>query len=443
MVLKSQAELAVPSSAVATHPFDIPNTSVVTIHLVPGGRWLLVGCRDGSVWYYDLDPSCSTNVKFSPQAGRPRLLLESPLATQQASKNLAGVFIAIDHTSQLVNSSESPFKVLESFNLAVAVTIKPAGVDSAAHSFQVWRVDVVTGRPDREESTKLKPLQRLSSFKDACSIINDISIHDFHFAYCLAYPPGATVIVDWRSVNEKAVADDPDRWHLDLEETVSVSRVFELPIAEGSSTVALQRIFLLPGDLLYIIGYEIPEVTLWKWRQSAARSSHSGVWEINPSNPFWLYKLPGIADYVYNILPPITVNGMLHCVAPTARFGVFQISIPNDGNDVASTSITCRRVYAGKLLRAEDGRSPLGYRYGLAYNRSSGWAKISYQQDLRENGSASSVDLHIIWHPPKNPGDSPDPPLRVVTLDEISHRVVTSNLSTFSFFDLALPNYYC
>ncbi|KAJ2919445.1 hypothetical protein MD484_g1020, partial [Candolleomyces efflorescens] len=313
IVLKSQAELVVPISPVATHPFDIPHTSVVTIHLVPGGRWLLVGCKDGSVWYYDLDLCSSNSSDFLPQAGQPRLLLESPLATQQASRNLAGVFIAVDYTSELVNASESPFKVLESFNLAVAVTMKPAGVDSAVHSFQVWRVDVASS-PDQKELAKLKPLHCLSSFEDACSIINDISIRGPHFAYCLAWPAGAVVIVDWHSVNGKPVADDPDRWHLDLEETVS-------------------RIFLLPGDLLYILGYEIPEVTLWKWRQSATRSSQSDFWEIDPRKPFWLYKLPGIVKYVYNVLPPVTINGTLYCSAPTSRFGVFQVSIPNNGHD--------------------------------------------------------------------------------------------------------------
>ncbi|KAJ2925904.1 hypothetical protein H1R20_g11190, partial [Candolleomyces eurysporus] len=321
IVLKSQAELVIPSSIVASHSFDIPDTSVRTIHLVPGGRWLLAGCTDGSVWYYDLD-LLSTDVGSSTQAGRPHLLLESPLSAQQASENQAGIFIAIDHTSELVNASKNPYKVLESFNLAVAVTIMPAGIRSVAHSFQVWRVDVVTNASDKRELTEIKALQRLSFFNDTACIIKDISIHDIHLAYCLAHPSGTTVIVDWCSVNEKSATSDPDlaRWYLES--------------SAGS------RVFLLPGDLLLLIGYKVSEVTLWKWRQSAARSSLplSELWDINPGSPFWLYTVPGGADFVHDILPPVTVNGMLQCIVPTARRGVFLISIPDDGDGLVSSS---------------------------------------------------------------------------------------------------------
>ena len=192
--------------------------------------------------------------------------------------------------------------------------------------------------------------------------------------------------------------------------------------------------------MLYILGYEIPEVSLWKWRESASRSSQSDFWEIDPGKPFWLYKLPGIAKYVYNVLPPVTIKGTLYCSAPTSRFGVFQVSIPNNENDVASASIVCRQVYPGKFLSMEDRRSPLGFRYGLAYDQSLGWAKISYEEDSRrEGGSDFSNDFRIAWRSPKNPRDIPNSPLRVVTLDEISHRVVASGLSTFTFFDLTLP----
>ncbi|RXW13578.1 hypothetical protein EST38_g12276 [Candolleomyces aberdarensis] len=217
IVVKSQTELIIANSIVASHSFNIPDTSVRTIHLVPGGRWLLAGCADGSVWYYDLDLLSSTNDGSSTQAGRPHLLLESPLSAQQVSENRAGVFIAIDHTSKLVNASKNPYKALESFNLAVTVTIMPAGIRSATHSFQVWRVDVVTNASNKGEPTGIKALQRLSFFKDTACTIKDISIHDIHLAYCLAHPSGTTVIVDWRSVNEKAATSDSDftRWYLE------------------------------------------------------------------------------------------------------------------------------------------------------------------------------------------------------------------------------------
>jgi hypothetical protein len=119
--------------------------------------------------------------------------------------------------------------VLESFNLAVAVTIEPAGVRSAAHTFEVWRVDIVTDRPDKGESTGVTAFQRLSFFEDAACNINDISFHGSHLAYCLSYPPGTTVIVDWSSVNDWN-GSDLTRWYLRSAAT-SVSCSLKLLVA--------------------------------------------------------------------------------------------------------------------------------------------------------------------------------------------------------------------
>ncbi|KAJ2919398.1 hypothetical protein MD484_g1024, partial [Candolleomyces efflorescens] len=229
MVLKSQAELYVPSSALATYAFDIPKTSVASMHLVPGGRWLLVGCRDGSVWYYDLDMACFTDMD-SPQSRQPRLLLKSPLATEQASKNRAMVLFAIDHTSELLNPSKDLYKVLEHFNLAVAVTLKPQAGQPASHWFQIWRVGAITAQ---RSSTELQALQRLSFFEDSDVTISDISIHGIHFAYALSCPSGTTMIVDWRLVNDKKVdTDDSDVWYLGTT-IVSVSFIVKALFTEA------------------------------------------------------------------------------------------------------------------------------------------------------------------------------------------------------------------
>ena len=215
MVLKSQAELYVPSSALATYTFDIPKTSVASIHLVPGGRWLLVGCRDGSVWYYDLDLVCSTDLDSPQPAGQPGLLLRSPLTAEQASKNRATVLFAIDHTSELLNPPKELSKVLEHFNLAVAVTLKPKQGQPVNHWFHIWRVGAITGPTAQRGSTELQALQRLSFFEDSDVVISDISIHGIHFAYALSCPSGITMIVDWRLVNDKQVDnDDSDVWYL-------------------------------------------------------------------------------------------------------------------------------------------------------------------------------------------------------------------------------------
>jgi hypothetical protein len=79
IVLKSQATLTIPSPVIVgePHQFNIPNTKVAAIELIPGGRWLLAGCTDGSVWCYDLG---SSSNKSPDPAG---LLLASPLSSRE------------------------------------------------------------------------------------------------------------------------------------------------------------------------------------------------------------------------------------------------------------------------------------------------------------------------------------------------------------------------
>ena len=183
-----------------------------------------------------------------------------------------------------------------------------------------------------------------------------------------------------------------------------------------------------------LIGWGGHVVTLWDWPQSATQSRMPSI---KPRNMFWRHEIRGGTDRIYDILPPITVDGSLRCIVPTNNFGVYLVSIPHDDDGVTPASITCRQMYSGKLLRAKEACSPFGYRHGLAYERLLGWGKISYRPDV----PSSLLNSHFAFHPPNYPGGPPDPPLRVVILDQVSDRVVASSLSTFSIFDLTPRRY--
>ena len=54
---------------------------ITTAFLVPGGRWLVVGCVDGSMMTYDLDPATLTGRQSIPRDGEPNLVsidIDSP-----------------------------------------------------------------------------------------------------------------------------------------------------------------------------------------------------------------------------------------------------------------------------------------------------------------------------------------------------------------------------
>ena len=134
------------------YPLNIPNTKVARLHLVPGGRWLLAGCLDGSVWWLDLNHR--SPLKPDPFGlGGFSLLLRSPLSEDDVSKNCARITFSIDHTSR--SSGANPtgrFGPLDEFNLAVFVSSGGSPRDARTNSFQVWRVGVATGVEVRSHS---------------------------------------------------------------------------------------------------------------------------------------------------------------------------------------------------------------------------------------------------------------------------------------------------
>ncbi|KAJ2918123.1 hypothetical protein MD484_g2297, partial [Candolleomyces efflorescens] len=195
------------------YSLDIPNTRVFTLEIIPGGRWLLAGCADGTVRWYDLDTLSSSKADTFSGAPPPTLLLESPLP-EGTHTSVTGIQFSVDFTSDQVLSTEvDNFKMLEHFNLAVVVTYR-----QTAHvrpkSIQVWRVQVKT--EEGNLPTTLQAHERLSSFfEDSSRVVRSISLYGEHVAYFLR-PPIQVVIVNWRTVNGKQAGIDLDfmKWYL-------------------------------------------------------------------------------------------------------------------------------------------------------------------------------------------------------------------------------------
>jgi hypothetical protein len=216
VVWTSQAGLIMPRSFMAgqPHSLDIPNTRAIELEIIPGGRWLLAGCADGTVWSYDLDALSSPESNSSNEARSPRLLLEPPVP-EGTHKRVASVQFSVDYTSEQVNSNNADnFKALEHFNIAVVVTYRAHHAVVHPKSFQIWRVHAKTGAENL--TTILQAQECLSSFsEDAEDVVDSISLHGNHVAYCLALSV-QIIIVDWRSLNGKQAGIDSDfmRWFL-------------------------------------------------------------------------------------------------------------------------------------------------------------------------------------------------------------------------------------
>ncbi|KAJ2918073.1 hypothetical protein MD484_g2302, partial [Candolleomyces efflorescens] len=216
IVWTSKAGLNLPRPFMAgqPHSLEIPNTKAMRLEIIPGGRWLLAGCADGSVWYYDLDALSSPKSNSMDAAPPPRLLLDSPLP-EGTHARVASVQLSVDYTSDRVNPNPAEtFRALEHFNLAIVVTYWAHDNYVYPKSIQIWKAGTESGTGNLAAS--LRAHTRLSAFfEDPEGHIYSISLHGDHLAYCRG-PLMRITIVDWHSVNEKQAGLDSSfmRWCL-------------------------------------------------------------------------------------------------------------------------------------------------------------------------------------------------------------------------------------
>ncbi|KAJ3539678.1 hypothetical protein NMY22_g4623 [Coprinellus aureogranulatus] len=217
-----------------------PRGKMVASELLPGGRWLIAGYEDGSVWYFDLSPDLIPAHRI-----KPALLISS---------SFSGVIriqmhISIDCASDMALGSSLSHYHLEQFNLAVVAC--PARYGSGPTKVSVWRIHVPVGN-DPESSLRLGDC--LSSFTEfGIDHIDDCSLYGPMVAYSmLLQPASCIVIVSWSEANGKASHELVRRY---------------APVTDTP-----QNIYLLPSDRLLIAGLN-EDLTIFDWVSSCPEST--------------------------------------------------------------------------------------------------------------------------------------------------------------------------
>ncbi|KIM36612.1 hypothetical protein M413DRAFT_285660 [Hebeloma cylindrosporum] len=160
------------------------------IHLVEGGRWLLVASETGRIACFDLDAPTPTESILVPDQFNPFLRDEfDPFAEIQ-------VIMAIDR------DYDSEFLV---FNLAISFTVMTSPPpDPKAQSVQIWRMELALDDQQRGVGLTAKLLGSfpLENYIDG---IFGLSIRGPHVAISLLAPRHTdshlTFIIDWKQAD--------------------------------------------------------------------------------------------------------------------------------------------------------------------------------------------------------------------------------------------------
>ena len=148
------------------------------MHLVEGGRWLLVASDTGSISYFDLEASDPTETTLTPE--------------QFQGKSHAQVTMAIDV------DRDSSFLA---FNLVVSYCL--IDPDPKEHKIQIWRVSLTLD--DQQRSVGLSA-EHLASFPQELSIIKvwALSLRGPHLALsvsCGYGRPQRTFVINWKQAD--------------------------------------------------------------------------------------------------------------------------------------------------------------------------------------------------------------------------------------------------
>ncbi|KAF6765458.1 hypothetical protein DFP72DRAFT_203827 [Ephemerocybe angulata] len=175
---------------------QIPNE----VELVPGGRWILWGHRDGSVSYSDLEDN-SGNGLFNPLISPP-FDNEEPLITK--------ALLAVDYAAEQEGNQDVHH--LRCFRIAVA-TCRRDSLSGERNTTQVdvWCVEVTYD--DNGQAIGLRVKARLATFQDYWPEVRSdrpFALRGNFLAYGgvhgLEHP--VAVIVDWTEANGKMNAEE-------------------------------------------------------------------------------------------------------------------------------------------------------------------------------------------------------------------------------------------
>ncbi|KAJ3549320.1 hypothetical protein NMY22_g926 [Coprinellus aureogranulatus] len=314
-----------------------------------GGRWIIVGYNDGSVWYFDLlDDWTSTS------ALEPKMLL--PGWPDSKDANL-GVKLAVDWTSEEALGPSLGIHCLTQFNIAVFV--RPLKGDHAydATHIDVWQVRIENG----PQGMQLALGEHLSSFtEDPGYVITNACL----YGPTLAYVVRIVVVVDWHHANgrtkdQKLSCRCISAPATSIEVCLSNVIVHKFPFQAADAHISLQSMVLLPGNRLLIdygnqlavlYNWEV-DLTLCDFTPSAASSEGSRP------RPLWEFRSPphGSDGPIQGLASqqPLILGEAIRMVIPTSRT-VYGLSIST--HDHSADGIQMQT-----LLKEEKGIGNFGH----------------------------------------------------------------------------------
>ncbi|KAH6911997.1 hypothetical protein BKA70DRAFT_1559499 [Coprinopsis sp. MPI-PUGE-AT-0042] len=313
-----------------------------TLCMVPGGRWLIGGYEDGSIWQFDLsnhDPPSGSITR--------KLLIPSPFKDTPLDGSPIQLRLSIDFSSCEALGKSLETYHLEQFNIAVVAC--PKDYRAASTHVDVWRVHV----PKKEDSeSDLRLTDHLSSFTEiGVPALEDCSLLGPTLAYSLGtWPARCAVIVSWSEANGKP-KDSIERRYL--------------------PDSGMHKILLLPGDRLLTV-HQDSVVSVYDWAKTFPKSTlQPHEQQFTFVNSLWMDAAP--MRNVLGISTPMTINGTIRVIVPSTRF-LSGYTIPLEG-DITKTFNTC-------LKRARFGYTLVhayGYHRGLGFSDFSNLTSSEYR----------------------------------------------------------------
>lgn len=183
-----------------------PPVSLQSTCLLPGGRWLIVGYEDGSVWSFDLlkqDKPCGKVTR--------KLLIPSPFEGTEHDGSPIQVQLSIDFSSHEALGDSQDTYTLQQLNIAVVAC--PKMYRTASTRITVWRVHLSGGLDGAESELCLG--QQLSSFTEIwTAALKDCSLLGPALAYSMGLSPAkCVVVVRWSEAHGKS-KDSLERQYL-------------------------------------------------------------------------------------------------------------------------------------------------------------------------------------------------------------------------------------
>ncbi|TEB26773.1 hypothetical protein FA13DRAFT_1010835 [Coprinellus micaceus] len=364
-------------------PITPNDTSIIT----PGGRWIISGYRDGSVWYIDLghDPTSTTALE-------PQLLVPASLPDDTDDIQIK---IALDFSSGESLGQSVDHHTLRQFN--VAVVTSSSYDDPLPLNIDVWRVHVCTELGDPASLT-LGP--RLSNFTEEGDVaLVSVGLHGRSVAYSILLDhTKCVVVVDWMEADGKGKDEQFTRWYL--------------PLSRANS------IHLLPEDQILTTDNS-DNAALFNWRKDCPSSTlRPSEQDLDHVSPFYHRAMDQLI-YFDAISPPTILRCCVQVVIPADEEAI-RVDIPL-GPDADTDSIRTISILKHPPYELAGRLRVFGHRRAIGLSGDYVLTVIHYSPEDGTGGNGSPTRVQSFEFPELTKLENP--PDRLL-YDEFSQRIV-------------------